>query len=368
MQEDEPPDNEPAIYNNSSSETFSGNLSLSRTHHKSDSMDIGAFGDSLQNRERRNSSNSSANNLISLTRDNPSEIKNKNQQFSAYGSHNSSLNKIVQPPPHSSHQSTHLVHDDMEMCSDEEDESEKISQFDNFGYNKFDPQRPPTNTGGMPSIHKIPPMMSEEEFNQLKYNAPNPITIPAPADPHSMPVNSGQNGLTTGAGPFSNPPPSFTKEQPTHNQFSSQVSQPSRVNPYLPAAPRELTQQEQEEEKKTQSLQDRLRSLAGVPVENKKKDDSQQNYNSSSSYQASNGQDIYTGSNVNNAAHGFRGGGNGSSRVNEYRGGLGGPSFGGHRGMVRPMMGGNGSWRGSPRPAIPMRGVRGMNRGRGPRW
>ena len=377
IQEEEPPDNEPILYGKTSSDLYNENISLSRLQHNSDNGITNTFGAAPPNREQNNASSSTANNLISLTRDTSMDVhKNNNQAFSVSGSQSSLMNKVVQPPTHSaSHQHAHLGHDDMEMCSDEEDETTKESQFSSFGHSKFE-QRLPTNTPSVPPPHiqtNAPPFMSEEEFNRLRYNTSNPITIPPTMDNPPMNTSNSRNGMTSGVGPFSNPPPSFGVGQTSQTQFSQMTSpQPSRPNnPYLLPASKELTKEEQEEEKKTQSLQDRLRSLAGLPSDNQSEEKRQPNLQPNmpiSSYPAPKGQE--QASPANSFSHGRGSSNRGSlgTHHNEFRGGhVGGPPFSGPRGMMRPHMGGN--WRGSPRPALPMRGMRGGGRARpGPRW
>merc|ERR1712223_2262924 len=99
IQEDEPPDSDSAIYQKSTKDSYHGNSSSQRTPQKSASNSTTAY--------------SSATEIA--------------------GSQHSHVSKVVQPSPHS-FQSTHLGHADMEMCSDEDDETIKGSQLDNFAY------------------------------------------------------------------------------------------------------------------------------------------------------------------------------------------------------------------------------------------
>ena len=288
-------------------------------------------------------------------------LKANGQPFSVTGSHHSNTSKVVQPSPHS-FQSAHLGHADMEMCSDEDDDTTKESQLDNFAY-KYD-QRSTSGTLSTTQQHSanIPPLMTEEEFNKLKYGTPPQISIPPPVDRHVIPATNSQNGIVSGMGNFNNPPPSFS-DSSGHTQFSPMSAQPTRVNPYLPTAPKELTKEEQEEERKTQSLQNRLRSLAGVPVENQYEE--KPSY--TNSFSAAKDQDSSSGNAYNFEGQNDLSRGGFGSQYNEYRGGhMGGP-YNGPRAMMRSPMAGN--WRGNPRPGTPMRGGRGMGRGRqGPRW
>ena len=292
--------------------------------------------------------------------------KSYKNPLSIIGSHSQTSSKVVQPSQHS-FQSAHLGHADMEMCSDEEDETTKESQLDSFAYNKYD-QRPVIGAGGTNPQQmnaSIPPLMSEEEFNKWKYSAPNQTSHPPPIDNHAATATNSQNGLIPGLGPFSNPPPSLS-DSSGPSQFSSR--QPARVNPYLSTTPKERTKEEQEEEKRTQSLQNRLRSLAGVPLDNKSDDMQTSEANNANSFSLSNDQesgagDAFSHGGRNNSNRGHLG-----PQYNEYRGGhMGGGPYAGPRAMMRSPMAG--SWRGSPRPGAPMRGGRGMGRARpGPHW
>ena len=308
--------------------------------------------------------------LISLI-EGSSSIKHmisSSQNFSVAGSQHSHVSKVVQPSPHS-FQSTHLGHADMEMCSDEDDETIKESQLDNFAYNKYD-QRPMLGVMGTNSHinANIPPLMSEEEFNKMKYGTPNQSFIPPPFDRHAVTGSNSQNGANTSLGPFSNPPPSFN-DSSNHTQFSPMVStQPTRVNPYLPAAPKELSKEEQEEERKTQSLQNRLRSLAGVPLEDQSDDKQFAESNSSDSFSVLNDLNKNSGNNFNHGGRSHSNRSNIGSQYNDYGGGqMGAGQYAGPPAMMHSPMAG--SWRGSPRSGTPMRGGRGLGRGRhGPRW
>jgi len=361
IQEEEPPDTDSVVYGKHSNELYNENCTLSTPQKTPTSMATAAYGGVPQQRERTNSSTSVGNNLIPLTRGAASvENQNISKTFSALGSHNPSISKVVKPSPHS-HPPTHLIHDDMEMCSDEDDDANKESQFDSFAFSKYE-QRSGISAGNIhtqPFQPNIPPLMSEEEFNTLKYHTPNAITIPPPINTPSTTALHIQNGPATRVGLFSNPPPSFGVDPSSHSQFSPRSS---RVNPYLPAAPKELTKEEQEEEEKTRSLQDRLRNLAGVSLENQSEDRNNSQANASTtSFSSTNGQE--NGNQGNNFSHGGRGSNQGSlgSQYNEFRGGhIGGSPFTGPR-NIRPLMGGN--WRG-PRSGHPMRGVRGVGRSR----
>lgn len=366
IQEEDPPDTDSIPYRKHSNELYNENRSLLTPQKPPTSRDTAAYGGVPQQRERTNSSTSIGNNLIPLTRGAASvENQNNSNPFSASGSHNPSISKVVKPSPHS-HPPTHLIHDDMEMCSDEDDEANKESQFDSFAFNKYE-QRSGISTGNMHTQQfqpNIPPLMSEEQFNNLKYNAPNTITIPPPSNTSSTTALPIQNGPATRMGLFSNPPPSFGVDPPSHSQFSPVPStRSSRVNPYLPAAPKELTKEEQEEEKRTRSLQDRLRNLAGVSLENQSDDRNNSESNAlTPSFPSTNGQE--NGNQGHNFSHGGRGSSNqGSlgSQFNEFRGGQRGSPFTGPR-NIRPLMGGN--WGGGPMPGPNMRGMRGVGRSR----
>ena len=365
IQEDEPPDSDPAIYERSTSESYHGNTNITRTPQKSTFDSTTAFSSGTKSRDRKNSSSLAANNLISLTKGSSSiDHISKSQPFSVTGSQHSNISKVVQPPPHS-FQSAHLGHADMEMCSDEDDDTTKESQLDNFAYNKYD-QRSATGALGTNPQHNanIPPLMTEEEFNKLKYGTPTSISIPPPIDRHAAPGTNSHNGIVPGMGPFSNPPPSFG-DSSSHSSFSPMpTAQPTRVNPYLPTAPKELTKEEQEEERKTQSLQNRLRSLAGVPLETTP----DENPSNSNPFSASKHQDSNSGNAYNYGGQSDSNRESFGSQYNEYRGGhMGGGQYNGPRPMLRSPMAG--SWRGNPRHGTPMRGGRGMSRGRqGPRW
>ena len=360
--EDEPPDSDPALYNKNTSESYHGNSNL-RAPQKSTFDSTTAFTSGTQSREQNNYSSFLENNIVSLTKSLESieRLKGNGQTFSVTGSQHSNTSKVVQPSPHS-FQSAHLGHADMEMCSDEDDDTTKESQLDNFAY-KYD-QRSTSGTLGTMQQHNanIPPLMTEEEFNKLKYGTPPQISIPPPGDRHAIPASNSQNGIVSRMGNFNNPPPSFS-DSPGHTQFSPMSTQPTRVNPYLPTAPKELTKEEQEEERKTQSLQNRLRSLAGVPLENQ----SEEKPSYTNSFSAAKDQDSSSGNAYNFEGPNDSSRGSFGSQYNEYRGGhMGGP-YNGPRAMMRSPMAGN--WRGNPRPGAPLRGGRGMGRGRqGPRW
>ena len=367
LEEDEPPDNESALYNKGTGDVYTENLALARLQQK---QGAGAFDADSKNRERKNSASSAAN-LISLTQGSLSSNDvdgNTGQLSSLSGSHNSAsnaINQIAQPPPlTTSHPPSHLIHDDMEMCSDEDDETTKDPQFDNFAYSNLE-----QGMGTAGNVHAphllgmIPPLMSEEEFNKFKYHTENQNNMVPPLMDNPPPT----------AGPFSNPPPSLSIDQTRQSQFPPVPSTPpGRVNPYLRSTPRELTDEEKEEEKRTQSLQDRLRNLAGVPVDKDEGNVQSAHINAPlPPYSAPNGQEK-----CNTMGNSFNHGGRGSSHrgspgvnYNEFRGGhIGGPPFGGPpRAMMRPHV--PGSWRGGPRNGLPMRGMRGSGRSRPvPRW
>ena len=109
------------------------------------------------------------------------------------------------------------------MCSDEDDETTKDPQFDNFAYSNLEPGMGTASNAHAPHLPgMIPPLMSEEEFNKFKYHTENQNNMVPPMMDNPPPT----------AGPFSNPPPSISIDQTRHSQFPPVPSTPpGRVNP-----------------------------------------------------------------------------------------------------------------------------------------
>lgn len=327
----------------------------------------------LQTSVSKISCNSAVNNLISLTQNSTSSNAAQKDTNQAYGFKNSSMNQVVQSSLDPYH-STNLVHDDMEICN-KYDETTKEPRYDNFYDASLKKQVANIDKMQIPQNQtNIPPLLSEEEFNNLKYNNPEPIEISPATITSSLSAIESRNRMLTKASTFSNPPPGFSVKQTGNTQFSNMPSTtlPIRINnPYLPAAPRELTNKEVlEEDIKTKSLQERLRNLAGVPLDNRSHQDGLKMTMPSVTEQSispfKQQAQISPGSEFRRGRGYFNRGSLGGHFTGfqvAHRGSV----FSGHQSNIKPLIGEN--WRGGPRTGFPMRNMRGFGRARhGPRW